>query len=151
MSKSVIAIDSFTDFGTASLPTNDGAIAPHTTSMAPHLSSFPVFIPGTERVQWFLIHSRSAVWIAEFLTRKPQTNLLPYLTILLPLAVGNGDDQVRLRETDEFRRSCVVTGCDTRSTDVAENHLTCKPVGVLQGFTKVHWHLPFGTLFEQRW
>jgi hypothetical protein len=45
--------------------------------MAPHLSSFPVFISGTERVQWFLIHSRSAVWIAEFLTRKPRTNLLP--------------------------------------------------------------------------
>jgi hypothetical protein len=62
-------------------------------------------------------------------TRKPQTNLLPYLTILLPLSVGNGEDQVRLRETDEFRRACVVTGCDTRSTDVAENHLSCKPAG----------------------
>jgi hypothetical protein len=40
-------------------------------------------------------------------TRKPQTNLLPYLTILLPLAVGNGEDQVRLRETDEFRRAYI--------------------------------------------
>jgi hypothetical protein len=65
------------------------------------------------------------------LTRKPQTNLLPCLTDLLPLADSNGDDQVRLRETDEFRRACVVTGCDTRSTDVIENHLTCKPAGSL--------------------
>jgi hypothetical protein len=48
------------------------------------------------------IHSRSAVWIAEFLTRKPQTNILPYLSRLLPLTVGNGDKQVHLRETDEF-------------------------------------------------
>ncbi len=64
-------------------------------------------------------------------TRKLQTNPLTYLTRLLPLAVGNGDDQVRLRETDEFRRACVVTGCDTRSTDVNKNHLTCKPAGAL--------------------
>jgi hypothetical protein len=79
MSKSMIAIDSFTDIGNTFTPNERRPNrAPHTTSMAPHLSSSPVFTSGTERVQWFLIHSRSAVWIAEFLTRKPQTNLLPY-------------------------------------------------------------------------
>jgi hypothetical protein len=46
MSKSMIAIDSFTDISTAL--TDNSAITPHTTSMAPHLWSFPVFISGTE-------------------------------------------------------------------------------------------------------
>jgi hypothetical protein len=79
-----------------------------------------------------------------------QSTTLPNYTIL-PLVIGNGDDQVRLRETDDFRRACVVTGCDTRSMEVAKNHLTCQPAGLLQGSRKVHWHLPFGTLFKRRW
>jgi hypothetical protein len=106
---------------------NDGAVAPHTASMAPNLSSFPVFTSDTERVQWYLDpFSECGLDFAESQlgNRKP----IDYTTLpTIPLAVGNGDNQVRLRETDEFRRACVVTGCDTRRTDVAENHLTCKP------------------------
>jgi hypothetical protein len=81
-----------------------------------------------------------------------QTNLLPYLTRLLPLAVGNGDAPVRLREIDEFQQACVVTVCDTQSTDVARNQLTtCKPAGVLQMFEEgplalAFWHSMVKTL-----
>ena len=39
-----------------------------------------------------------------------------YYTTLptIPLAVGNGDNQVRLRETDDFRRACVALVSQTQ-------------------------------------